>query len=371
MEVDPAAVPASVPTTKTVDMNNVEAASCLEVKQEQRKEKSPSKERSKTPVIPDQPQNLAEDSAKDQSVEESQNQVSAPASPAKTIEPELAQPQEPAAPISPEKSSPSASAEAEENKDLPKSDVPKEKSPAKTNEAISNKVPVQKESSKSAVEAAAKQQPKEKKTKNKALTLDCDLLPEDSAPKPSTERRRSKIFETAEKFNQLASPVEPDKPKKIFIPGVNVGGAKAAFERKASLTSATVPQTVKAPVSKVIIDVPNVEKKAENDKSTELDAKEKERKREEEKRRAVEVITGALGKPPVQRKASVGSPPISPQSNDPKKLGLKIPVGPNDVRNATVTVSTPTETKFPFESEVRKPELLAKAVSIGVKRVCN
>ncbi|XP_031778234.1 serine/arginine repetitive matrix protein 2 isoform X2 [Nasonia vitripennis] len=366
MEVDPVAVPAAVPTSETVEMNNVEeAASCLEVKQEQREQKSPSKERSKTPVI----ENLAEDidmtSAKDQSVEESQNRIGAPASSVKSAGPELAQPQEPPAPASPEKVSPSTSAEVEENKDLPKSDVPKEKSPAKTGEAISNKVPVQKESSKSAAEAAAKQQPKEKKTKNKALSLDCDLLPDESAPKPSTERRRSKIFETAEKFNQLASPVEPDKPKKIFIPGVNVGGAKAAFERKASLTSATIPQTVKAPVSKVIIDVPSVEKKPENDKSAELDAKEKERKREEEKRRAVEVITGALGKPPMQRKASVGSPPISPQSNDPKKLGLKIPVGPNDVRNATVTVSTPTETKFPFESEARNPELLAKAVPVS------
>uniref|UniRef100_A0A1Y1ML94 Protein kinase domain-containing protein n=1 Tax=Photinus pyralis TaxID=7054 RepID=A0A1Y1ML94_PHOPY len=65
------------------------------------------------------------------------------------------------------------------------------------------------------------------------------------------ERRRSRIFETAEKFqnmisaNESKAPVE--KPKKIVIPGVSVGGYKKEFERKASLTSNNVG-TPKKPV---------------------------------------------------------------------------------------------------------------------------
>lgn len=55
----------------------------------------------------------------------------------------------------------------------------------------------------------------------------------------STERRRSRIFEAAEKFQSLNSPTS-EKPKKIVIPGVSVGNFKKEFERKASLTSSPV-----------------------------------------------------------------------------------------------------------------------------------
>lgn len=63
-----------------------------------------------------------------------------------------------------------------------------------------------------------------------------------TAPTKPIERRRSKIFETAEKLQNMAkgseiAPKVVEKPKKIFIPGVNVGGFKKEFERKASLTS--------------------------------------------------------------------------------------------------------------------------------------
>lgn len=63
-------------------------------------------------------------------------------------------------------------------------------------------------------------------------------LPEEE--KPWTERRRSKIFETAEKFQQ-ANQTNNDKLKKIVIPGVSVGTFKKEFERKASLTSTNLP----------------------------------------------------------------------------------------------------------------------------------
>lgn len=65
-----------------------------------------------------------------------------------------------------------------------------------------------------------------------------DSLPDDGT-KPSSERRRSRILETAEKFQGPAGVV--DKPKKIVIPGVSVGSHKKEFERKASLTSTSLP----------------------------------------------------------------------------------------------------------------------------------
>lgn len=65
-----------------------------------------------------------------------------------------------------------------------------------------------------------------------------DSLPDDST-KPSSERRRSRILETAEKFQGPAGVA--DKPKKIVIPGVSVGSHKKEFERKASLTSTSLP----------------------------------------------------------------------------------------------------------------------------------
>ncbi|XP_044579242.1 uncharacterized protein LOC123261614 isoform X2 [Cotesia glomerata] len=217
-------------------------------------------------------------------------------------------------------------------------------------------------------EEKAEMKNENKKLKQKAQSLDEEAV----APTKPTERRRSKIFETAEKFNQLLSGSESEKPKKIFIPGVNVGGAKRAFERKASLSSVTVPQPVKSNASKVIIDVPNDKNDKKNDKEEKLTTvtksessltkNEEERRRDEEKKRAVDIITGALGKPPVQKKVN-GSPPMTPQSQESKNLGLKIQLGPNDLRNATVSVSTPVDTKYPdFESSPVKPAAVANSV---------
>ncbi|KZC08695.1 NUAK family SNF1-like kinase 1 [Dufourea novaeangliae] len=192
-----------------------------------------------------------------------------------------------------------------------------------------------------------------KKLKEKALSLDSELAAETrDVPAKTFERRRSKIFETAEKFNQMASGVETEKPKKIFIPGVNVGGAKRVFERKASLSSIGAPPPAKPSASKVIIDVPT-DKKIEKSKqprdvrSGEPDGVELE----EAKKRAVDIITGAIGKPPVQRRVN-GSPPMSPPGQDAaEKLPLKIPVGTNDLRTATVSVSTPVDSNFTFDDK--------------------
>ncbi|XP_014210344.1 uncharacterized protein LOC106640733 [Copidosoma floridanum] len=142
-----------------------------------------------------------------------------------------------------------------------------------------------------------------KKLKASALSLESDMSPSKSRTKSLSERRKSKIFETTEKFKQISSPVEQEKPK-IFIPGVNVGGAKLVFEKKASISPTTLPQTFKVPVSRVIIDVPATDKNNQNKKTFEKDygGGDKCINHDEEKKKALDIITGALCKPPVQKK---------------------------------------------------------------------
>lgn len=82
------------------------------------------------------------------------------------------------------------------------------------------------------------------KTENKDVTESVSEAP----PKP-VERRKSRIFEAAEKFQNLISPAESkpmltEKPKKVIIPGVSVDGFKKEFERKASLTQTPKPKPV-------------------------------------------------------------------------------------------------------------------------------
>ncbi|XP_050745264.1 serine/threonine-protein kinase par-1 isoform X11 [Drosophila biarmipes] len=76
----------------------------------------------------------------------------------------------------------------------------------------------------------------------------CSLQDESTLNKFNAERRKSRILETAEKF-QPPPPVTtavgaaaPEKPKKLSIPGVSVGSFKKEFEKKA-----TNPPTVEGP----------------------------------------------------------------------------------------------------------------------------
>ncbi|KAK9890858.1 hypothetical protein WA026_012203 [Henosepilachna vigintioctopunctata] len=76
-------------------------------------------------------------------------------------------------------------------------------------------------------------------------------------PTKPVERRRSRIFEAAEKFQNMITPAETpktpvEKPKKIIIPGVSVDGFKKEFERKASLTSSAVPKLKSDPSKKAV-----------------------------------------------------------------------------------------------------------------------
>ncbi|XP_032576410.1 serine/threonine-protein kinase par-1 isoform X9 [Drosophila sechellia] len=69
----------------------------------------------------------------------------------------------------------------------------------------------------------------------------CSLQDESTLNKFNAERRKSRILETAEKF-QPPPPVAaaaPEKPKKLSIPGVSVGSFKKEFEKKATNPPAT------------------------------------------------------------------------------------------------------------------------------------
>ncbi|XP_043070921.1 serine/threonine-protein kinase par-1 isoform X4 [Drosophila grimshawi] len=66
----------------------------------------------------------------------------------------------------------------------------------------------------------------------------CSLQDESTLNKFNAERRKSRILETAEKFQPpppvTAAAAAPEKPKKLSIPGVSVGSFKKEYERKAT-----------------------------------------------------------------------------------------------------------------------------------------
>lgn len=184
-----------------------------------------------------------------------------------------------------------------------------------------------------------------KKLRDKSHSLDSSSISDVTKAVKTVERRRSKIFETAEKFNQMLSNVESEKPKKIFIPGVNVGGAKRAFERKASLNSGTLPISSKEKTSPKVIKNTTIDKKSE--------------KHPDE----VKLNTDD-GK--IEKNIS-SQENISNKSDPNSKRNLIIQLGPNDLRSATVTVSTPVETKL--SPPELKQDLQPKMVSIIIQKI--
>lgn len=164
-----------------------------------------------------------------------------------------------------------------------------------------------------------------KKLRDKSHSLDSASISDVTKAVKTVERRRSKIFETAEKFNQMLSNVESEKPKKIFIPGVNVGGAKRAFERKASLNSGSVPISSKEKITPKL--GKNLDKKSE--------------KNTDEEKLTIDDDC-KIEKDNSQEENTSNSSKSDPNS----KRNLIIQLGPNDLRAATVTVSTPVDTKL-------------------------
>jgi serine/threonine protein kinase len=162
----------------------------------------------------------------------------------------------------------------------------------------------------------------------------------EEAPTKPIERRKSRIFEAAEKFQNMITPTESkpiniEKPKKIVIPGVSVDGFKKEFERKASLTS-TSPPKLKGTVSKKILidqqkpsepesgkepepsEKPDETKKDEKEEIkpevTETPKSVIENERKERVRNAVSIISSALDKEGARKSKSrpccVRKPPV-------------------------------------------------------------
>ncbi|XP_023036091.1 uncharacterized protein LOC6651099 isoform X3 [Drosophila willistoni] len=75
----------------------------------------------------------------------------------------------------------------------------------------------------------------------------CSLQDESTLNKFNAERRKSRILETAEKFQPPppapTNAAAPEKPKKLSIPGVSVGSFKKEFERKATNPPTSVGPT--------------------------------------------------------------------------------------------------------------------------------
>lgn len=356
MEVDPMV---TVPISKTVDLNKIEStAACLELIKEC-SERSPSKERSKTPVVFEEEQPLQDASRQilpedriinDRSCDDeySKNECRGKSMDDGHRDEIMSKPSETM------------------NLAFNQTNISAPSKLEVSNEKVIGNERFDKISSVSqddAINLEATQR-EFKKLKEKALSLDSELCNEvqREVPAKTFERRRSKIFETAEKFNQMASSVESEKPKKIFIPGVNVGGAKRVFERKASLSSITTPPPMKHTASKMIIDVPSTTDTKRNENSSdkskqtrneneEVEMEGEEKKKEEAKKRAVDIISGAIGKPPMQRRIN-GSPPVSPSSQEPKKISSKVSskVGTNDLRSTTESMPN-VETNFSFEEK--------------------
>ncbi|XP_055678940.1 uncharacterized protein LOC129787408 isoform X3 [Lutzomyia longipalpis] len=79
-------------------------------------------------------------------------------------------------------------------------------------------------------------------------------LPEENLTKP-TERRRSRIFETAEKFQNMANQAS-DRAKKFIVPGV---GASSGFKRDTE-RRASVPATTECVEKEVVTQPPPVQR---------------------------------------------------------------------------------------------------------------
>lgn len=138
------------------------------------------------------------------------------------------------------------------------------------------------------------------------------------APKPSIDRRNSRIFATAEKFQNIISGNEAkpaaEKPKKL-ITGVSVDGFKKEFERKASLTSATPPLEKGASEEK-----PEASEAPANEVTNGDGAKDESvpvvanGDRERDVRNAVNIISSALDKEGTRKSKSkpsmIGKPPV-------------------------------------------------------------
>lgn len=133
---------------------------------------------------------------------------------------------------------------------------------------------------------------------------------EPEPPSKPVERRKSRIFEAAEKFQNLMAPTEnkpllTEKPKKVIIPGVSVDGFKKEFERKASITQTAKSVLPKkesqenANVEEAVVETKSAseqEDRLAKETQTVTNKTEDELKERERVRNAVSIISSALDK---------------------------------------------------------------------------
>ncbi|KAK5644508.1 hypothetical protein RI129_005808 [Pyrocoelia pectoralis] len=254
------------------------------------------------------------------------------------------------------------------------------------------------------------EQPEKVENNNQTSKDDVKTEAEEMQPinKP-VERRRSRIFETAEKFQNMISANESkvpiDKPKKIIIPGVSVGGYKKEFERKASLTSNNIglPKKPveqedvsekailpKSPPCEVVKDERNVTVAPEQDETVSPSEEQllAEKERKIQIKNAVDIISTALEKdgtrksksrpcmvrkPPVPfgvggRSAS-GSiatlpTPLSPPNTPLTLLDLSETGLPNILSSIPAQVMEETKTTIPEEDKTSSAEITLKSATL-------
>ncbi|XP_025832041.1 probable serine/threonine-protein kinase DDB_G0277165 isoform X2 [Agrilus planipennis] len=223
---------------------------------------------------------------------------------------------------------------------------------------------------------------------------------DDKKLEKSVERRRSKIFETAEKFQNLVSSGDKsnnEKSKKIVIPGVSVGGFRKEFERKASLSSSSnVPQlkntafkktaekqnsiqtkeeTSNEPSSVKIDNITENIKKSDQLQNTLTESTVPEKNVDERKKKAVSIISTALDKEGTRKSKSrpcVGRKPPIPFGSSGRSASGNIGIvseqfdSRKEIEQLPLSspVSEEIAEKFATNDEVSSAKIMLKSATI-------
>ncbi|CAH2005033.1 unnamed protein product [Acanthoscelides obtectus] len=277
----------------------------------------------------------------------------------------------------------------EKTEELPKAD--EEKKPA-----TENKVPVKKKVVKKKVLSDKNENKKEKevlpaetpeeKSQEKAQPKPKQdkKAPKDTeaeAPPKPVERRKSRIFEAAEKFQSMLAPTdskpmltEKEKPKKVIIPGVSVDGFKKEFERKASITSASPPKlkSTKSVDENNSVDNELAEEQQQKTSGTQKEAviqpdlEKTEDDRQELVRNAVNIISSVLNK----EKETDGVIPVESTQPSPQQAQQQPEKTEGDrnerVRNAVSIISSALDKEGTRKSKSRPCMMRKPPVPFGV-----
>nr|CAH7752530.1 unnamed protein product [Callosobruchus chinensis] len=268
--------------------------------------------------------------------------------------------------------------------------VEKTEEPPKVDEKqpVENKVPVKKKVVKKKVlsdknenkkeaspSATSEEKPQSKPKPEKKAAKEAEV----EAPAKPVERRKSRIFEAAEKFQSMLSPTESkpmltekEKPKKVIIPGVSVDGFKKEFERKASITSASPPKlkTAKSVDENKSVDQQQTEEQQkptteQKEVVTDHDFEKTEDERKELVRNAVSILSSVLDK-----EVECGYIPVS-YSFDIKMESKQEPEKTGDerkerVRNAVSIISSALDKEGARKSKSRPCMMRKPPVPFGV-----